>query len=96
MGMLKLIGYLENHSISRKNVSRPFKRNLFDVCTTHAHIRKVMRIFKFSAMIFETYFNTVVLCYLGLDAFYVGLFSEVNLLSVKIIALVENRNGVLR
>ena len=31
--------------------------------------------------------NTVILYYLGLNAFYVGVFSEINLISVKIIIL---------
>ena len=30
---------------------------------------------------------TQVLCYLALNAFYVGFFSEINLISVKIIIL---------
>ena len=33
--------------------------------------------------------NTVGLCYLALGAFYAGFFSEINLISVKIIVLID-------
>ena len=33
--------------------------------------------------------DIVVWCYLALDAFYVGLFSEINLIAVKVIVLIN-------